>query len=142
MLPHAKQIANGQLLYKIENATCYSVTTYRGDIGWGVEGRFKKEGTNVYLWLIHSGVQQKPTQHYKVIILQLKLKNYIPERQKERMIVDSIGTNNQSFQNQLQYCQKQSKSEMPKGRFLQIGCFDDYCQTLELFVLSGKDSTC
>ena len=30
------------------------------------------EGTYVYLWLIHVDVQQKPTQHCKAIILQLK----------------------------------------------------------------------
>ena len=41
--------------------------------GWDVGGRFKKEGTYVYLWLIHVGVWQKPTQHYKAIILQFKI---------------------------------------------------------------------
>ena len=33
-----------------------------------------KEGTYVYLWLIHVNVWQKPTQFYKAIILQLKNK--------------------------------------------------------------------
>ena len=33
-----------------------------------------REGTYVYLWLIHVDVWQKPTQHYKEIILQLKIK--------------------------------------------------------------------
>ena len=42
--------------------------------GWdGEEGRFKKKGTYVYLWLIHVAVWQKPTQYYKAIILQLKI---------------------------------------------------------------------
>ena len=42
--------------------------------GWdGEEGRFKKKGTYVYLWLIHVDVWQKPTQYYKAIILQLKI---------------------------------------------------------------------
>ena len=36
-------------------------------------GRFEKEGTYVYLWLIHVVVWQKPTQHCKAIILQLKI---------------------------------------------------------------------
>ena len=43
--------------------------------GWeavGVEGRFKREGACVSLWLIHSVVQQKPTQHSKAISLQFK----------------------------------------------------------------------
>ena len=30
-------------------------------MGWKVEGRFKREGTYVYLWLIHVDVWQKPT---------------------------------------------------------------------------------
>ena len=44
--------------------------------GWdGVEvgDRLKREGTYVYLWLIHVDVWQKPTQHSKAIILQLKI---------------------------------------------------------------------
>ena len=36
-------------------------------------GRFKTEGTYVYLWLIHVDVWQKPTQYCKVIILQLRI---------------------------------------------------------------------
>ena len=47
--------------------------------GWdGVEGGrgFKKEGTYVYLCLIHVDVWQKSTQHYKAIILQLKINKF------------------------------------------------------------------
>ena len=33
-------------------------------------GRFKMEGTYVYLWLIHAGVWQKSMQYYKAIIRQ------------------------------------------------------------------------
>ena len=40
-------------------------------MGWEVGGRFKREGTCIDLWLIHTDVWQKSTQHYKVIILQL-----------------------------------------------------------------------
>ena len=35
-------------------------------------GRFRREGTYVYLWLIHHVAWQKSTQYWKVIILQLK----------------------------------------------------------------------
>jgi hypothetical protein len=35
--------------------------------------RLKREGIHVYLWLIHTVAWQKPTQHYKSIILQLKI---------------------------------------------------------------------
>ena len=41
---------------------------------WEVGGRFKREGTYVYLRLIHVDVWQKPTQYYKAIILRLKKK--------------------------------------------------------------------
>ena len=42
------------------------------DGGW-VGGRLKSEGINVYFWLIHVAMWQKPTQHRKAIILQLKI---------------------------------------------------------------------
>ena len=42
--------------------------------GWEVGGRLKREGTCVYPWLIHVVAQQKPIQHCKAIILQLKIK--------------------------------------------------------------------
>ena len=37
-------------------------------------GRLKREGIYVYLQLIHVAVQQKLTQHWKAIILQLRKK--------------------------------------------------------------------
>ena len=42
-------------------------------MGWEVGGMIKREGTWVYLWLIHIVVWQKPTQQWKAIILQLKI---------------------------------------------------------------------
>ena len=45
--------------------------------GWdgeGMGGRFKREGTYVYLWLIHVEVRQITTKFCKAIILQLKKK--------------------------------------------------------------------
>ena len=36
------------------------------------------KGTHVYLWPIHIDVWQKPSQYYKVIILQLKKKKNPP----------------------------------------------------------------
>ena len=35
--------------------------------------RFKKEGTSVYLWLLHVDTCQKPAQHCKAIIFLLKI---------------------------------------------------------------------
>ena len=43
-----------------------SVTTYRVGMGWEVGGRLRREGTYVYLWLIHVDVWQKSTQCYKL----------------------------------------------------------------------------
>ena len=45
-------------------------------MGWEVGGRFKKEGTYIYLWLIHVNIWQKPTQYCKAIILQLKINQF------------------------------------------------------------------
>ena len=43
--------------------------------GWGGEGDgrgVQDGGIHVHLWLIHIDVWQKPSQYWKVIILQLK----------------------------------------------------------------------
>ena len=42
-------------------------------MGWEVGGRFKREGTYVYLRLIHVDGWQKPTQYGTAIILPLKI---------------------------------------------------------------------
>ena len=47
-------------------------------MGWEAEGRFKGEGTDGYLWLTQVDKGQKPTQHCKAIILQLKINKCIP----------------------------------------------------------------
>ena len=43
-----------------------------GGEGMEVGGGFRRERIHVRLWLIHTDVWQKPSQHCKVIILQLK----------------------------------------------------------------------
>ena len=40
---------------------------------WGDGRDVQEEGVSVYLHLIHVDVRQKPTQHCKAIILQLKI---------------------------------------------------------------------
>ena len=40
-------------------------------------GWFKKEGTYVYLWLIHVEVWQKATKFCKAIILQLNINELV-----------------------------------------------------------------
>ena len=42
-------------------------------MGWQVAKRFKRERTYIYLCLVYADVRQKPTQHCKAIILQLKI---------------------------------------------------------------------
>ena len=42
--------------------------------GVGGEREVEREGTYVYLWLIHVDVWQKPTHYCKTIFLQLKFK--------------------------------------------------------------------
>ena len=41
-------------------------------MGRQMGGRFKREGTNTHLWLIHVEVRQKTTRFCKAIILHLK----------------------------------------------------------------------
>ena len=50
-LPYVKYIANGNLLCGSGNSNRGSVSTYRGGVGQGTGGRFKR--LYVYLWLIH-----------------------------------------------------------------------------------------
>ena len=40
-------------------------------------GRFKREGTYAYRWLIHFDVWQKPTQYCKAIIFPLKINKMV-----------------------------------------------------------------
>ena len=39
--------------------------------------RFKREGTYLYLWLMHVDILQKPTEYCKTIILQLKINKFL-----------------------------------------------------------------
>ena len=39
--------------------------------------RFKREGTHLYLWLMHVDIWQRPTQYCKTTILQLKIKTFL-----------------------------------------------------------------
>ena len=68
--PRAKQLAGGHLLCGAGSSSPHSVATWRGGMGWEAGGRFTSEGTCVYLWLVHSAVQQKPAQYWKENILQ------------------------------------------------------------------------
>ena len=45
-----------------------SVSTWRGGMGRDMGGRFKREGTYVYLWLIHVEVWQKTAKFSKAIV--------------------------------------------------------------------------
>ena len=51
-------------------------------MGRKVGERVKREGTYVYLWLIHDDVWQKPTQFCKAIILQLKKRINLKSKKK------------------------------------------------------------
>ena len=51
--------------------------------------RFKREVAYVYLWLIHVDVWQKPSQYYKAVILQLKIK-FLKKENLKLGLIDSI----------------------------------------------------
>ena len=67
-----KQVAHGKLLYNPGRSAHHSSKTRLEGRDWGrgVGGRPKREGTYVYLQLIHPVLWQKPTQHCKAILLQ------------------------------------------------------------------------
>ena len=46
-------------------------------MGKKMGGRFKREGTSVYLWLTHVEVWQKTTKFCKAINLQLKINKFL-----------------------------------------------------------------
>ena len=74
-LPCIIWIANWNLLYGSGNSNRGSVSNWRGEMGREMGGSFKREGTYVYLWLIHVEVWQKTTEFCKAIILQLTKQN-------------------------------------------------------------------
>ena len=55
-------------------------------MGREVEGRFKREGTYVCLWLIYVDVRQPLTQYCKAIILQFKKKATVSIRGGSAML--------------------------------------------------------
>ena len=69
------KIVNGNLQYDSRNSNRGAVTIYGSGMGRKVGGRFRRQGTHVYLWLIHVEIWQKTTKFCKAIILQLKEKN-------------------------------------------------------------------
>ena len=62
--PWVKQVAGGKLIYNTGNPAWHSVMAQVGG------GREAQKGG--WIWLIRVVVWQKPTQHCKAIILQLK----------------------------------------------------------------------
>ena len=60
--------------YSSGNSNPLLCDNLEGGLGREVGGRFRREGTYVFLQLIHVDVWQKLTQHCKAIILQLKYK--------------------------------------------------------------------
>ena len=53
-------------------------------------GSFKRAGTNIYLWLIHVDVWQKPTLFCKAIILQLKINKFKIKKRKFSFILNFL----------------------------------------------------
>ena len=79
---------------------CVTHREFNGELcdnpeGWdGVRrGRLQKEGTYVYLRLIHIVVWQKPTQYCKAIILQLNNKFF---QKKKKCVMEARETDSES----------------------------------------------
>ena len=69
-LPRVKQIASAKLRYSTGSSAQCLGTTERGGVGEGVGGGLQREGTYVYVWLIHMALEKKPIHYWKAIILQ------------------------------------------------------------------------
>ena len=63
------------MLYDTGSSNSVLCDNLEGWDGWEVGRRLKREGTYIYLWLIHADIWQKPTQHSKAIVPQLKIKD-------------------------------------------------------------------
>ena len=55
-----------------------------------LNGKSKKERMHVYIYRIHSAIQQKLIQHGKATTHQLKRKNYAPIENKNKKKPDRI----------------------------------------------------
>ena len=69
-LPRVKQTTRVSSMHEAGHQTQYPGTAWRDGVKREVGGVFRMGDT--YLWPIHAGVQQKPSQYCKAIILQLK----------------------------------------------------------------------
>ena len=78
---HVKQIASGNFLYDARSSNRANKLEGWDEVACGAGRRFKREGTYVYLWLIHV-VWQTPVQYCKVIILQLKINKILKNGQR------------------------------------------------------------
>ena len=79
--------------------SCCITKNLEGWDGAGGQGRFKREETYVYLWLIHIVVWQKPIQYCKAIILCLKKKFLMTRKTVE-------GTNRKWTKAVFNFCRK------------------------------------
>ena len=68
------QIASGNLL--CDSGSSYPVLCNNIEASVGVGGRFRMEGTYIYLWLTHVDVWQKPTQYSKAIVFKFKANKF------------------------------------------------------------------
>ena len=59
---------------------------------WEVGGRFKREGTCVYLWLIHVDVWQKPVQYCKANYPPITFFFFFKERSIGLKALEVVGT--------------------------------------------------
>ena len=64
----ANGIDSGNVLYDAGSSNPVLCGNLEGRTGWEVGGKFKRQGTHVYRWLIHVDVWQKPTQGCKTIV--------------------------------------------------------------------------
>ena len=75
-------------------------------------GHFKKEGTYVYLWLIHLDMWQKPAQHYKAITLQFKINTFLKSNRKNPDMEKVTGSTSGKKYDKAVYCHPDYLTDM------------------------------
>ena len=86
ILPCVKQMTSASSMHEAGHSKLVPWDTQRDGVGREVGGA-SAWGTHVHPWLFHVNVWQKPSQYYKVIILQLKLINSFKWKKRERWLM-------------------------------------------------------
>ena len=91
------------MLYEAESSNSVLYDNLEDGLGWEVGGKFKKEGTYVYLWLTHVDVWQKPMRYCKAITPQLKTKKIKIKKNNGGVLLSNNNKSNDYLKKYIQH---------------------------------------